>query len=210
MSLAPWFIGFAFGWILQRTGLSRYDRIANVYRLRDLTVMKVLGSALVTAAIGLEVLRALDVGAAPPIPPTYALGNLLGGIMFGVGMAISGFCPGTVAAGAGEGRLDYLVPGGLGLLAGAVVYGLLYERIMPTLARAAHAITLPSMLHIEPWLAILLFGEVALLSVYGGMRVARSRSRIAAPARGDESWRRALHVVPAGCPRPGPSGSMKK
>ena len=48
-------IGVAFGWILQRSGLSRYDRIANVYRFTDLTVLKVLGSALVTAAVALQI-----------------------------------------------------------------------------------------------------------------------------------------------------------
>jgi uncharacterized membrane protein YedE/YeeE len=166
MILAPLVIGLAFGWILQRSGLSRYDRIANVYRFTDLTVLKVLGSALVTAAIALQLMRALGVGVAPPIPVTYAWGNLLGGAVFGVGMALSGFCPGTIAAGAGEGRLDYLVPGALGLFTGAVGYGLVYERIMPLLARTARATTLPEVLHVDPWLTVVVFAEIALLAFY--------------------------------------------
>lgn len=166
LGLAPLLIGLAFGVVLQRSGLSRYDRIANVYRFTDLTVLKVLGSALVTAAIALEVMRAAHLGVAPPIPSTYAWGNLLGGAVFGVGMALSGFCPGTVAAGAGEGRLDYLVPGVAGLFAGSIVYGLLYDRVMPIFARAAHAGTLPQLLHIDPWLAVILFAEIALLAFY--------------------------------------------
>ncbi len=137
MTVAPLVLGFAFGWVLQRSGLSRYDKIANVFRLRDLTVLKVLGTALVTAAVALQIMDALDLWVAPPIPATYAWGNIVGGTVFGVGMALSGFCPGTIAAGAGEGRLDYLVPGALGLYAGALTYGLLYDGIMPVLARGA-------------------------------------------------------------------------
>jgi uncharacterized membrane protein YedE/YeeE len=166
LNLAPLLIGLAFGVVLQRSGLSRYDRIANVYRFSDLAVLKVLGSALVTAAIALQVMHAAHLEVAPPIPSTYAWGNMLGGVVFGVGMALSGFCPGTVAAGAGEGRLDYLVPGLAGLFAGAVVYGLLYDRVMPLFASAAHAATLADVLHIDPWLAVVLFAEVALLAFY--------------------------------------------
>jgi hypothetical protein len=182
MTLAPLLIGLAFGWVLQRSGLSRYDRIANVYRFTDLTVLKVLGSALVTAAVALQIMRALGLGVAPPIPMTYAWGNLLGGVVFGVGMALSGFCPGTIAAGAGEGRLDYLVPGALGLLSGAVLYGLLYDRVMPVLARTARATTLPEVVHVEPWLTVVLFAEIALLAFYALERGVRRRH--AAPPRG--------------------------
>ena len=49
-----------------------------------------------------------------------------GVIVFGVGMALSGYCPGTCAAGAGEGKMDYIVPGVLGFLTGAVIFGLTY------------------------------------------------------------------------------------
>lgn len=179
-SLAPLLIGVAFGVVLQRSGLSRYDRIANLYRFRDLAVLKVLGSALVTAAIALEVMRLAQVGVAPPIPSTYAWGNMLGGVVFGVGMALSGFCPGTVAAGAGEGRLDYLIPGLSGLFAGAVVYGLSYERVMPILARVAHAATLPQVFHVDPWLAIVIFAELAVL---GFNAIDRRRGRVRAAPR---------------------------
>jgi uncharacterized protein len=166
--LAPLLIGFAFGWILQKAGLSRYDRIVNVFRFRDLAVLKFLLTALVTSAVGIRIVEGLGVGPAPPVPMTYVWGNLAGGILFGVGMATSGFCPGTVAAGVGEGRLDYLVPGILGLYTGALVFGALYERIMPLLAglAPAGAITLADWLHVDPWLCVLLFGEVVLVVFY--------------------------------------------
>ena len=120
-TVAPLAIGFFFGGCLQKAGLAHYDRIVNVFRLRDFSVLKFLLTALVTAAIGIRALQSLGLASTVPIPSTYVVGNLLGGLIFGVGMALSGFCPGTVAAGAGEGRLDYVLPGGLGLYTGAVV-----------------------------------------------------------------------------------------
>lgn len=161
--VTPLAVGLVFGWILQRAELSRYHRIVDVFRFRDLTVLKFLGSALVTGAIGLQLLRTLGLATDVPIPATYVVGNLLGGIVFGVGMALSGFCPGTIAAGAGEGRLDNLIPGGLGLYTGAVVYGLLYERVVPWLARGARTSTLSQLLHVEPWLLVAVLAEVALV-----------------------------------------------
>jgi hypothetical protein len=167
-TIAPLLIGFSFGWLLQKAGLSRYERIVNVFRFRDLAVLKFLLSALVTAAIGIRVLHGLDRSVDLPIPATYLMGNLVGGVVFGVGMALSGFCPGTVAAGAGEGRLDYLIPGGLGLYAGAVLYGGVYERIMPALSRWGRlgAVTFADLLRVEPWLVIGLFVELSLLTFY--------------------------------------------
>jgi uncharacterized membrane protein YedE/YeeE len=181
-TLAPLLIGFAFGWVLQKAGLSHYDRIVNVFRFRDLAVLKFLLSALVTAAIGLRVLTSLGIATDVPIPATYLVGNLIGGVVFGIGMALSGFCPGTVAAGAGEGRLDYLVPGVLGLYVGAVIYGLAYDRVMPSLARWSRigAITFAEMLRAEPWLVVALFVEVVLLVFYVIER--RPRARRAPPS----------------------------
>lgn len=167
-TVAPLLVGLGFGWCLQKAGMSRYDRIVNVFRFRDLAVLKFLLSALVTAAVGIRLLRDLGLATDVPLPTTYPVGNLVGGVVFGVGMALSGFCPGTVAAGAGEGRLDYLIPGGLGLYVGAIVYGLAYDRVMPPLSRWARvgAVTFADLLRVEPWLLIALFCEVVLLTFY--------------------------------------------
>jgi uncharacterized protein len=166
--VAPLLVGFAFGGCLQKAGLSRYERIVNVFRFRDLAVLKFLLSALVTAAIGIRILQGLGLAVSVPIPTTYVAGNLIGGVIFGIGMSLSGFCPGTVAAGAGEGRLDYLVPGGLGLFTGAVVYGLVYEQVMPVLSRWGRAgnVTFSDLMHVEPWLVIILFVELTLGTFY--------------------------------------------
>ncbi len=167
-TIGPLLIGLAFGWLLQKGGMSRYERIVNVFRLRDLAVLEFLLTALLTAAIGIRVLEDLGLAVSVPIPVTYLAGNLLGGAVFGAGMALSGFCPGTVAAGAGEGRLDYLIPGALGLYTGAVLYGLVYERIMPKLTSWGNlgAVSIAGVLRVEPWLLIALSAELALMTFY--------------------------------------------
>jgi uncharacterized protein len=165
---APLLIGFAFGWLLQKAGLSRYDRVVNVFRLRDFALLEFLLTALVTAAVGIRVVRAFDPAVDVPIPTTYLAGNLAGGLVFGVGMALSGFCPGTIAAGAGEGRLDYLIPGALGLYTGALVFGGNYGSIMPALSRWGRlgAVTFADALRVEPWLLVILLVELSALILY--------------------------------------------
>lgn len=180
---APLAIGLSFGWCLQRAGLAHYDRIVNVFRFRDLAVLKFLLTALVTAAIGIRALQSLKLATSVPVPTTYVAGNLLGGLIFGVGMALAGFCPGTIAAGAGEGRLDYVIPGGLGLYTGAVVFGLAYPRVMPALSGWARKgeVTLPDWIRVEPWLLIALFVELSLLTFH--LLERRSPRRPAVSAR---------------------------
>jgi hypothetical protein len=160
-------VGFAFGWLLQRAGLSRYDRIVNIYRFRDLTVLKFLMSALVTGALAVQLLAGAGVSGIVPVPHTFLVGNFTGGVLFGIGMAISGFCPGTVAAGVGEGRLDYVVPGVLGLVTGALAFGALYSALAPLSARGAlPGETLPVWLGIEPWLVVAILAVSTLILFY--------------------------------------------
>ena len=100
-----------------------------------MAVLKFMMTALVVTMLGLYPLRALGIITFPAIPATYVVGNLVGGLIFGVGMALAGFCPGTAVAGAGEGKLDYIVPGLLGFLTGAVIFGLTYTSFMPQILK---------------------------------------------------------------------------
>jgi len=164
----PLLVGFAFGWVLQKGKLGRYETIVNVFRLTDLTVLKFLMTALAVAMLGIQALESLGIVEEVPVAQTYVLGNLLGGLVFGAGMALAGFCPGTVAAGAGEGRLDYLIPGGLGLYAGAVLFGLTYSKVFAAVAGVANlgSVTLMQALGVDGWLVVILFWEIALLLFY--------------------------------------------
>ena len=167
-ALAPLVVGAGFGWMLQKARLGRYETIVNVFRLVDLTVLQFLMSAMLVAMVGVQALVSLGLAAPVPVPHTYALGNLAGGVVFGAGMALAGFCPGTVAAGAGEGRLDYLIPGALGLYTGAVVFGWVYPRLVPPVARIGDLGTTTAArgLGVSAWLVIALFWELGLLVFY--------------------------------------------
>ncbi len=84
-------LGMAFGFSLNKAGLTRYDKIVNVFRLTDLAVLKFMMSGLVVAMIGLFGLKELGWISFPTVPATYVAGNVVGGLIFGVGMAATGF-----------------------------------------------------------------------------------------------------------------------
>jgi uncharacterized protein len=83
--------GFGFGLVLQKVGLSKYHKIVNVFRFTDLTVLKFMLTALAVGMVGTFGLNGLGLLSLPAIPPTYIFGNLVGGLVFGVGMAGAGF-----------------------------------------------------------------------------------------------------------------------
>jgi hypothetical protein len=182
--LQPLLVGFAFGWVLQKGKLGRYETIVNVFRFQDLTVLKFLVTALMVAMFGIQALVSLGLAEDVPVAPTYVLGNLLGGLVFGGSMALAGFCPGTVAAGAGEGRLDYAIAGSLGLYTGAVLFGLTYSRLYPRIAGVVNlgSVTMARALHVDAWLVVILFWEIGLLLFYAMERGPLARASARAPA----------------------------
>jgi uncharacterized protein len=84
-------LGVLFGFSLNKAGLTKYFKIVNVFRLTDFAVLKFMMSALVVSMIGLYGLRGMGLIVFPTIPSTYIAGNLIGGLIFGVGMALSGY-----------------------------------------------------------------------------------------------------------------------
>ena len=84
-------MGFGFGFALQKAGLGKYNKIVNVFRFTDLAVLKFMMTTLAVAMVGTFMLNALGIVSLPNIPATYVVGNLIGGLIFGVGMAGAGF-----------------------------------------------------------------------------------------------------------------------
>jgi len=84
-------LGIGFGFSLNKAGLTRYNKIINVFRFTDLAVLKFMMTALVVAMIGLYTLRGLGLIQFPNVPATYIAGNLIGGLIFGIGMALTGY-----------------------------------------------------------------------------------------------------------------------
>jgi hypothetical protein len=89
--LFPIIIGFGFGFALQKAGLGKYNKIVNVFRFTDLAVLKFMMTTLAVAMVGIFGLNTLGIVSLPNIPSTYVVGNLIGGLIFGVGMAGAGF-----------------------------------------------------------------------------------------------------------------------
>jgi uncharacterized membrane protein YedE/YeeE len=85
------FFGILFGFSLNKAGLTQYNKIINVFRFKDMAVLKFMMTALIVAMSGLFALRSLGLLTFPNVPSTYIVGNLVGGLIFGVGMALAGY-----------------------------------------------------------------------------------------------------------------------
>jgi len=120
-------LGFGFGWFLERAGFGSSCRLCAQFYLYDMTVLKVMFTAIVTAAVGLWLLSAvglLDLGAVYLTPTAYGA-QLVGGLLLGAGFIVGGYCPGTSVAasatGSGDG-LVYLLGFGSGLALFALAF----------------------------------------------------------------------------------------
>ena len=85
------FLGVFFGFSLNKAGLTKYHKIVNVFRFTDMAVLKFMMTALVVSMTGLYGLRGLGLITFPNVPATYIVGNVVGGLIFGVGMALTGY-----------------------------------------------------------------------------------------------------------------------
>lgn len=124
------FIGIAFGFILERGGFGTAAHIAPVFYFRDLMVPKVMVSAIVTAStlLLLGTLFGYIDFSQVFIPTTYVWAYLAGGVIFGLGMVMSGWCPGTAVVGIASGKIDAIVFA-LGLFVGMYFYFDIYAYI---------------------------------------------------------------------------------
>jgi uncharacterized membrane protein YedE/YeeE len=84
-------LGVFFGFSLNKAGLTKYNKIVNVFRFTDMAVLQFMMTALVVAMSGLYALRGLGLITFPAVPATYVVGNIIGGLIFGIGMALTGF-----------------------------------------------------------------------------------------------------------------------
>jgi uncharacterized membrane protein YedE/YeeE len=121
--------GMVFGFLLQKGRVAKYDVILGQLLLKDWTVLKIMLTAIAVGAIGVYGLVALDM-ASLHIKPMLWGGVLAGGILFGIGIAVFGYCPGTGVAACGERRKDAMV-GVAGMLAGAGVFVGMYPALSP-------------------------------------------------------------------------------
>ena len=123
-------MGITFGFVLERTGFTRSKLISGTFYFTSLAVPKIMGTTVITAATWFIIfswLGWIDINQLFT-PATYIWPYVVGGLMFGAGMVMAGYCPGTAVAGVGTGKTDALVFL-VGVVAGMFVYFLIYPFI---------------------------------------------------------------------------------
>ena len=101
-------IGFGFGFVLERAGFGNARKLAGQFYLNDMTVFKVMFTAILVAMVGLYGLASLGMVDMSLIwiSPTFMPAQALGGFLLGVGFIMSGLCPGTSVVSMVSGRID--------------------------------------------------------------------------------------------------------
>jgi YeeE/YedE family (DUF395). len=129
--LIGFLIGCAFGAILYMGGATSYRRILGTLLLKDMWIIKLMATAIGVGTLGVYLLD-LNGLANMSIKPAYLGGVAVGGVIFGIGWAVSGYCPGTCVVGSSEGKLDaiFTVIGGL---VGALLFSMAYPALEATL-----------------------------------------------------------------------------
>ncbi|MDO9539347.1 MAG: YeeE/YedE thiosulfate transporter family protein [Methanocalculus sp.] len=166
------FFGIIFGFLLQKSGVTEYGVILGQLLLTDFTVVKVMLSAIIVGMIGVYAMKAAGL-----VNLHYKVGSIgatiIGGLIFGAGFAILGYCPGTVAGAVGSGALDALV-GMIGIVIGAGVFARLYPRLNRTILNRGvfPAETIPELIGVRPMIvvagvAVLIVGVLYLLNFAG-------------------------------------------
>jgi len=173
--------GILFGILLQKGRVAKFRVIVGQFILRDWTVVKIMGTAVIVGAVGIYAL--LPTGAVSlHIKPLVWMGVVLGGIFFGIGMALFGYCPGTSVAACGEGRRDAMAGVG-GMLLGAAAYVGFYPQIQGLVTQGGNAgkLTLPEVSGLSPWVWIAGLVSVALVAIVWSNR----RRLLASTQHGD-------------------------
>ncbi len=143
--------GIIFGFLLQKGRVIRYDKQIGALLLKDMTIVKFMLTTILVAMVGVYLL--VDLGLAKlSLKATILGGNIVGGLIFGFGWGILGYCPGTQMGALGEGRWDALW-GIIGMLAGAALFAEIYPTLQATVLTWGDfgKITIPQILGINHW-----------------------------------------------------------
>lgn len=159
--------GIMFGFLLQKGGATKYDVIIGQLLLTDFTVLKIMLSAALTGMIGIYGMKSL--GWVQLNPKSGSAGmNVIGGLIFGVGFAVLGYCPGTIAGAIGNGYLDAAVGGLAGILIGAGIFSALYPRLRQGILKKGDFgnLTFPKLFKVNDWVVVVPMTGLILMLLY--------------------------------------------
>ena len=148
--------GIVFGFLLQKGGVTNYDVIVGQLLLTDFTVIKIMLSAVLTGMIGIHAMKTLGWVKLSPKAGSAGM-NIIGGLIFGVGFAVLGYCPGTIAGAIGNGALDALVGGLAGIIIGSGLFAALYPRLSQGILMKGHfgSLTFPRLFKVNDWVVVI-------------------------------------------------------
>jgi uncharacterized membrane protein YedE/YeeE len=180
--LIAFFVGVAFGFFIERGGLGNSRKLAAQFYLTDLTVFKVMFTAIITAMLGIfwfGWMGILDVSLLY-VNPTYLLPQLVGGLVFGMGFVIGGLCPGTSCVALSTGKIDGIFVLG-GIFFGIFLFGETYHYFYDFLySSASGTVTLPQMLGLPHGIIVFIVVLMALLGFMGAGYLEKRNSSIKA------------------------------
>jgi uncharacterized membrane protein YedE/YeeE len=132
MTLLYVMLGTAFGFVLSRSGAADYDYIQAMFLFQNFQLYGIIATAVALTAPGVWLIKRRGRTATGrrieiELKPGHR-GNIVGGLLFGVGWSIAGMCPGPIFVNIGEGKV-YAVAALAGALVGAGLFGAIYARI---------------------------------------------------------------------------------
>jgi uncharacterized membrane protein YedE/YeeE len=156
-------MGIVFGVLLHRGGVANYNVIVNQFRFKDFTVLKIMFTAIIVGGIGVLLLKTTG-HAQYHIKPANMLGVSLGAALFGIGMVLYGYCPGTGVAAMATGSIHATV-GFAGMLVGGVLYALSFTWVEANIQKvgALGKLRLPDITGVPDW------GWFAMLAAIAGV-----------------------------------------
>lgn len=149
--------GIVFGFLLQKGGVAKYEVLMGQFFLTDFTVIKVMLTAIVVGMVGIFSMHAMGLVKLHVKRTRYAA-NIGGGLLFGVGLGLLGYCPGTGAAALGQGNYD-AIAGIVGLMVGSYVYAETSDYLSATIQKIGNRgrIMLPDLIGMRVTIFLVMF-----------------------------------------------------
>jgi uncharacterized membrane protein YedE/YeeE len=158
--------GVVFGFLLQKAGVAKYEVLMGQFFLTDFTVIKVVLTAIIVGMLGVFSLRVLGLVELQVKPTRYAA-NIAGGLLFGVGLGLLGYCPGTGVVALGQGSYD-AIAGILGLMVGSYFYAETSGYLSSTIQKIGNRgdIMLPDLLGMRVAVFLAVFVPLLILGLF--------------------------------------------
>jgi hypothetical protein len=157
--------GFVFGFLLQKGGVTEYNILIGQLLLTDFTVVKIILTAIAVGMVGVNLLAHFNLTQLHIKKGSWGA-SLPGGIIFGIGFGLLGYCPGTVSGAAAKGYIDALAGGIPGLLVGAGIFAWLFPALRERILNKGNfgELTFGQLFKLNKWMVVIIF-EVTIICV---------------------------------------------